>query len=83
MQTTPPKYNLSNFQIPTVLYYAGNDWLADLVDVKHLIDSLERSSIIESANFIPEWMHLDFIWGINAPNEVYYGLIKDALADSL
>ena len=29
-QKNPPLYYLSNYTVPTVLFHAGNDWLADL-----------------------------------------------------
>lgn len=67
-----------------MLYYAGNDWLADTADVKHLISSLPDGVLKnQDLHFIPDWMHLDFIWGIDARREVYDSLIQDALHDSM
>ncbi|XP_065684847.1 lysosomal acid lipase/cholesteryl ester hydrolase isoform X1 [Hydra vulgaris] len=77
-QSTPPIYNISNFHIPTVMYSGGNDWLADSNDVSKLLDLLPEEIII-SHKVIDSWMHLDFIWGMDAPEEVYNDLIADAL----
>jgi len=79
-QTTPPQYDLSNFHVPSTLYYGGNDWLADSQDVHRLFDSLPKG-VLHSKSFIKSWMHLDFIWGMDAPTEVYDDLIRDALLD--
>ena len=53
-------YNLTNFNIETIMYSAGNDWLADPQDVKLLVENLQPS-ILKSHTEIPPWMHLDFI----------------------
>jgi lysosomal acid lipase/cholesteryl ester hydrolase len=58
-QSTPPTYNLRQVKLPVALYYAKDDWLADTDDVK---------------NFIQDWNHLDFVWGLNA-NKLIYGEI--------
>ena len=79
-QSTPPQYSLADFHIPTVLYSGGNDWLADPSDVERLLDGLPKG-VVEHRKVIPEWMHLDFIWGMNAPQEIYDDLIKDAIKD--
>lgn len=79
-QSTPPEYNLAEFRVPSTLYYGGNDWLADVNDVKLLFAGLP-DGVVHSTKFIPDWMHLDFIWGIDAPSEVYENLINDALKD--
>ena len=71
---------MSDFHVPTTLYHGGNDWLADPTDVKLLVDELPKG-VVKSIKFIPDWMHLDFIWGIDAPKMVYNDLIRDALED--
>jgi len=79
-QSDAPLYDLSKFNIPSVLYSGGNDWLADPSDVKALLAGLPKD-VVEFHYEIKSWMHLDFIWGMDAPNEVYYHLIQDALKD--
>ena len=32
-QTTPPPYTLRPLKVPTAIFWSGNDWLADPVDV--------------------------------------------------
>lgn len=80
-QSTPPLYDLSNFHVPTVLYYGGHDWLADIKDVNVLLKKLP-SGVVKLQKLIGSWMHLDFIWGMDAPREVYKSLIADALEDN-
>ena len=60
------------------MYSAGQDWLADPADVKELLLHLPKEVVV-SHKVIESWMHLDFIWGMDAPREVYYDLIANAL----
>ena len=62
------------------MYSAGNDWLADPQDVKLLVENLQPS-ILKSHTEIPPWMHLDFIWGMNAPQLIYHKIIKEMKMD--
>ena len=78
-QASPPQYDLSSFHVPTVLYSAGQDWLADPDDVARLERDLPKETIVNKVN-IPPWMHLDFIWGIDAAKLVYRHIIDSARA---
>lgn len=73
-QATPPEYDLTKFNVETVLYSGGNDWLADPDDVKRLVELLPSKSLIKHDR-IEEWMHLDFIWGMDATKLVYRDII--------
>ena len=64
---------MSKVTVPTVLYYASNDWLADPRDVMLLAQALPN--VVHSKE-IPNWEHLDFIWGLDATTLVYKPLIK-------
>ena len=57
-----------------MLYSGGNDWLADPDDVKRLVELLPSKSLIKHDR-IEEWMHLDFIWGMDATKLVYRDII--------
>ncbi|KAJ1376793.1 AB-hydrolase lipase domain [Sesbania bispinosa] len=74
-QDTPPLYNLTNIpnNIPLFISYGGQDALADVTDVKNLLDnylnSHDKDKLI--VQFIPEYAHYDFIMGNNANDRVY------------
>lgn len=65
---------MSNVKVPTVLYYATDDWLADPRDVTMSLTSVLPNLIHHEE--IPKWEHLDFIWGLDAATLVYKPLIK-------
>ncbi|XP_022112190.1 gastric triacylglycerol lipase-like [Acanthaster planci] len=72
-QTTPPLYYPENINVPVVLYWGGNDWLADPKDVQLLIPRLR--SLWQNV-YIPQYDHLDFIWGTDARHWVYEPIIR-------
>ncbi|CAF5114075.1 unnamed protein product, partial [Rotaria socialis] len=71
-QTTPPMYSISPIKIPTAIFWSGDDWLADPVDVSYIFDNL-RSLVYEK--YIPDYNHLDFVWSISANKIIYTDLI--------
>lgn len=71
--TEPPNYNLDNIKSPISLYYSDEDYLAAQTDVEHLISELPNVNAI----FIPGYSHADFVWGMNAPEDVYRHIIND------
>ena len=68
-KSTPPSYNVTELTVPTMLFTGGNDRLADPTDVAELIPKI-KSVIIYDKN-IPQYEHLDFLWGLDAATEVY------------
>jgi len=72
-QNTPPLYHLENVQVPVALFYGQLDILADPQDVKEIISKLRN---ISGRFEYPDFNHLDFIWGLRAPDEVYSKIIK-------
>ncbi|XP_064612594.1 lysosomal acid lipase/cholesteryl ester hydrolase-like [Liolophura sinensis] len=72
-QSIPPLHHVEKMKTPTVLFWAGKDLLADPKDVKML---MARIPHLEASFEIPDWDHLDFIWGMNAAPVVYDKIIK-------
>jgi len=71
----PPKYKLGNIKTELVLFSGGNDSLADPTDVAWLTSQLKS---VSKHIVIPEYNHLDFIWGVKANNMIYDKIIRMA-----
>ncbi|XP_036685023.1 gastric triacylglycerol lipase isoform X2 [Balaenoptera musculus] len=72
-QATPPNYNLTAMDVPIAVWSGDNDLLADPQDVDLLLPKL--SNLIYHKE-IPTYNHLDFIWAMDAPQEVYNEIIS-------
>nr|AWU67119.1 putative triacylglycerol lipase [Crangon crangon] len=72
---TPPSYDLTKVTAPVNLLWASNDWLADPTDVKYLNKHLPNV-VFNMKIPLPEFNHIDFIWGIDCDKLVYKRILK-------
>ncbi|XP_022758991.1 triacylglycerol lipase 2-like [Durio zibethinus] len=77
-QSTPPAYNMTSIpnDLPLFLSYGGEDALADVNDVKLLLDSLKDHDgdklVIQ---YRDDYAHADYVMAGNAKQDVYDPLI--------
>jgi len=70
---TPPLYDVTKMEVPTVLFSGGKDILADAIDVKGLVPKLKN---LVAHFHDPELDHLDYIWGLTSAESVYKPIIQ-------
>ncbi|XP_070610305.1 lysosomal acid lipase/cholesteryl ester hydrolase-like [Erythrolamprus reginae] len=72
-QATPPVYKIEDIKIPFALWSGGNDLFVNIKDIQALIARL-RNVIYHQ--HVPEWQHLDYIWGLDATEVMYMPIIE-------
>ncbi|KFQ81830.1 Lipase member M, partial [Phaethon lepturus] len=72
-QTTPPFYELENMKAPLAVWYGGRDWISAPEDVNI---TLPRITNIAYKKYIPEFVHFDFLWGMQVYEQVYKEILE-------
>ncbi|GMR59837.1 hypothetical protein PMAYCL1PPCAC_30032, partial [Pristionchus mayeri] len=75
-QSTPPEYDLSKVIVPTYLFHSPADLLADPEDVKYLLKTLPRETVVENVE-LRDFNHIDFVYGLRAATEIYEKIIRE------
>ncbi|KAL1560848.1 hypothetical protein AAHA92_11017 [Salvia divinorum] len=74
----PPDYNITSIpnDLPLFLSYGGKDLLSDVKDVQTLIEALSDHDPDKLVvQYIDDYAHLDFVYGVNAKKLVYSPLM--------
>ncbi|XP_053164948.1 lipase member M-like [Hemicordylus capensis] len=72
-QSCPPTYKIENSIVPTAVWSGGNDLVADPEDMEILLPRI--TNLVYYQN-VSDWNHWDFIWGLNAPQRMYYKITE-------
>ncbi|NXA26067.1 LICH hydrolase, partial [Ibidorhyncha struthersii] len=72
-QSTPPVYQIEKISIPIAVWSSGRDKFADPKDMAKLLPRI--TNLIYHEHF-PAWGHLDFIWGLDATERMYWKIIE-------
>ncbi|NXE26353.1 LICH hydrolase, partial [Ardeotis kori] len=72
-QSTPPAYKIEKISTPIAVWSAGHDKFADPKDMARLLPRI--TNLIYHEHF-PAWGHLDFIWGLDATEKMYWKIIE-------
>ncbi|XP_044516274.1 gastric triacylglycerol lipase-like [Gracilinanus agilis] len=72
-QPTPPRYNLSSMRVPIALWSGQKDLVTDPEDVAILVSQIPNLIYHKT---LPKYTHLDFIFGVNAPEDIYNEIIN-------
>ncbi|KAL6264535.1 hypothetical protein P5V15_004641 [Pogonomyrmex californicus] len=71
----PPSYELKNIKAPFALFYAENDWLSGVEDVKKLIGLLPNIVYEELVPY-SKFNHWDYLFGKNMVELVYNKILQ-------
>uniref|UniRef100_A0A670IC48 Lipase n=1 Tax=Podarcis muralis TaxID=64176 RepID=A0A670IC48_PODMU len=72
-QSFPPLYKIEDMTVPTAVWTGGNDLIASPRDVAVLLPRITNLVYHKNMTY---WNHWDFIWGLSAPELMYYKIIK-------
>ena len=76
-QATSPIYNMSQYpsnHVPTLMLSGEKDAFANTVDVAHLLRDISPSPCLHTT-IVPNFGHLDFVFGYNAHTFVYNSVL--------
>ena len=74
-QSLPPQYAIRTMTVPTAIFSGGEDWLADPTDVNYILDNIRNETLVFH-KYIPDYNHMDFVWGLTANKLIYVDLLE-------
>ncbi|XP_062435688.1 lysosomal acid lipase/cholesteryl ester hydrolase-like [Rhea pennata] len=72
-QSTPPVYEIEKMNTAVALWSGGRDKFADPKDMAKLLPRITKLIYYED---LPDWGHLDFIWGLDATKKMYWKILE-------
>ncbi|XP_015266041.1 PREDICTED: putative lysosomal acid lipase/cholesteryl ester hydrolase isoform X2 [Gekko japonicus] len=72
-QTVPPPYKIEEITVPIAMWSGGHDWVARSKETAQLRSRLKN--IIHYRHF-SDWVHWDYIWGLDAPQRMYSEILS-------
>uniref|UniRef100_A0A669QBZ1 Lipase n=1 Tax=Phasianus colchicus TaxID=9054 RepID=A0A669QBZ1_PHACC len=72
-QSTPPFYELENMKAPLAAWFGGKDWISAPEDVNI---TLPRITNVAYKKYIPEFVHFDFLWGMQVYEQIYKEILE-------
>lgn len=64
----PPFYIIEEMFVPTGVWSGENDIMEDVTDIQLLVSRIPHLAFY---NHIPNWQHVDFVFGLDAPKRLY------------
>jgi len=74
----PPQYDLTKMEVPISVYYGADDYLASPDDVLYAISKFKN--VVDQV-LVPEFQHMDFVWGLRAAVQVFQPIAKSIRKD--
>lgn len=71
--TEPPEYNLNNIITPITIFYATNDAVLMVEDVRILLPKLKS---LQGTYELKGWTHMDFLHAIDAKNILFRKILS-------
>ncbi|UMM33025.1 hypothetical protein L5515_006642 [Caenorhabditis briggsae] len=83
-QANPPEYDFTAIKGTQIyLYWSDADWLGDKVDITDYLLTHLDPAVIAQNNHLPDYNHLDFTWGLRAPQDIYHPAVELCTNDYL
>ncbi|XP_026566284.1 lysosomal acid lipase/cholesteryl ester hydrolase-like [Pseudonaja textilis] len=72
-QSSPPSYQIKDLSVPTAVWSGGQDTVADPKDIELLLSGIVN--LVYHCSWA-DWTHWDLIWGLNAPQRMFFKIIQ-------
>uniref|UniRef100_A0A8C5WMX4 Lipase n=1 Tax=Laticauda laticaudata TaxID=8630 RepID=A0A8C5WMX4_LATLA len=70
---SPPSYQIKDLLVPTAVWSGGQDTIADPKDIELLLSGIVN--LVYHCSWA-DWTHWDLIWGLNAPQRMFFKIIQ-------